>query len=222
MLQLREKEIISLLKSLSNFDFVVIGGYAVNAYTLPRFSVDCDIVLKKRNDRIEKILKDQGYKLTGSEKNTVYGGEFLRFEKTLENNFKVSMDILIKEVLDRQTNVVFKADWIFKNSSLRLLKGKTITEESRLRIIDLNALVVMKFISCRNTDIRDVFMLMPKANKEWVRKEVSARCDFMERFSKIKNKIVSEKFKDDLQGVYGYIDENVFEKHKKAILDILC
>ena len=97
MLQLREKEIISLLKSLNNFDFVVIGGYAVNAYTLPRFSVDCDIVLKKRNDRIEKILKDQGYKLTGSEKNTVYGGEFLRFEKTLENNFKVSMDILVKE-----------------------------------------------------------------------------------------------------------------------------
>ena len=219
MLQLREKEIISLLKSLNNFDFVVIGGYAVNAYTLPRFSVDCDIVVKQRDKLMEKKLEEQDY-IRADLDDALYSGEFLRFEKTLENNFKVIMDILVKEVLDRQTNVVFKADWIFKNSSLRVLKGKTINEELRLRIIDLNALVVMKFISCRNTDIRDVFMLMPKANKEWVRKEASARCDFMERFSKIKKKIVSEKFKDDLQGVYGFIDENVFEKHKKAVLEI--
>jgi hypothetical protein len=32
---------------------VVIGGYAVNAYVLPRFSVDCDIVI--REDELIKI-----------------------------------------------------------------------------------------------------------------------------------------------------------------------
>ena len=45
-LQLREKEIFETLKKICKFKFVVIGGYAVNPYTIPRFSVDCDIVIK--------------------------------------------------------------------------------------------------------------------------------------------------------------------------------
>jgi len=53
-LQLREKEIFETLKKIKNSNFVVIGGYAVNAYTLPRFSVDCDIVIKDRKE-LEKI-----------------------------------------------------------------------------------------------------------------------------------------------------------------------
>ena len=50
MLQLREKEIFETLKKMNNFKFVIIGGYAVNAYTLPRFSVDCDIVIKDKEE----------------------------------------------------------------------------------------------------------------------------------------------------------------------------
>jgi len=45
LLQLREEEIFKTLKALKNLRLVVIGGYAVNAYALPRFSVDCDIVI---------------------------------------------------------------------------------------------------------------------------------------------------------------------------------
>ena len=43
-LQLREKEIFETLKRINGIKFVVIGGYAVNPYTIPRFSVDCDLV----------------------------------------------------------------------------------------------------------------------------------------------------------------------------------
>lgn len=62
-LQLREKEIFEILKKIKKCKFVIIGGYAVNAYTLPRFSVDCDIVIKAHDElhRIEKILFDSGY-----------------------------------------------------------------------------------------------------------------------------------------------------------------
>ncbi len=219
MLQLREKEIFETLKRIKKFDFVVIGGYAVNAYALPRFSVDCDIVIMEKNKAIQKSLQEQGYKLIEAEKvNTPYKGEFLRYEKKI-GEIEVAIDILVKEILDRQTNTTFTADWIFKNSSLRLLKGKTITEELKLRIIDIDALIVIKFISCRNTDIRDIFMLMPKAKiKDWIKEEISKKYDFKERFSKVKDKITSSKFKDDLQGVYGYIDPIIFEKHKKSIL----
>ncbi|MBC8500591.1 MAG: nucleotidyl transferase AbiEii/AbiGii toxin family protein [Nanoarchaeota archaeon] len=220
MLQLREEEIFKTLKNIKKFNFVIIGGYAVNAYTLPRFSVDCDIVITEKNKAFHKSLKEQGYKVTEADKiNTPYKGEFMRYEKKIQKGFKVSTDILIREVLDRQTNTTFTADWISENSSVKTLKGKTITEKLKLNIINIDALIVMKSISCRNTDIRDVFMLMPKAkDKEWIKKEISSRHNFENRMSIIKKKVLSKKFKDNLQGVYGYIEPTVFEKHKKAIL----
>src|SRR3990167_4631932 len=105
MLQLREKEIFETLKKMIKFKFVIIGGYAVNAYTLPRFSVDCDIVVKNKDELRE-----------------------------------------IKEALDRQTNATFSADWVFDNSEVRTLRGKTITEELKLRIINLDALFILKLV----------------------------------------------------------------------------
>ena len=45
-LQKREKQILEILQKLPKNEFSLIGGYAVNAYTLPRFSIDCDLVLK--------------------------------------------------------------------------------------------------------------------------------------------------------------------------------
>src|SRR3989339_845518 len=188
-LQLREKEIFETLKKIKKRNFVVIGGYAVNAYTLPRFSVDCDIVIKDR--------------------------------KELEKNFKVSMDILIWEILDRQTKVKFSADWIFDNSSLRNLQGKTISEQLKIRIINADALLTMKLISCRQTDIRDIFLLINSIkNKKIVKREVSERYDLKDRLSKALNKINSKQFKDELQGVFGIIDNKVFERNKKMITEL--
>lgn len=224
MLQLREKEIFETLKRMKKFKFVIIGGYAVNAYALPRFSVDCDIVIKDHKElkEIEKVLLKFGYvKEDHNKEDTSYYGDFLRFEKDLGENIKVSIDILIKEILDRQTNATFSADWVFDNSKIKTLRGKTITEELKLRIINLEALFVLKFVSCRLTDIRDIFMLAPNIkNKEWIKEEISKKYDFDKLFLKIKEKITSKQFKDNLQGVYGVIDEKVFEKHKKAILEL--
>ena len=224
MLQLREKEIFETLKKIEKFNFVIIGGYAVNAYTLPRFSVDCDIVVKNTSElkEIEETLINFGYVKEESNKDkTSYYGDFLRLERDLGDNIKVSIDILIKEVLDRQTNATFSADWVFDNSEIRTLRGKTITEELKLRIISLDALFVLKFVSCRLTDIRDIFMLAPNIkNKEWVKEEIFKKYDFDKLLLKVKDKITSKQFKDSLQGVYGIIDDKVFEKHKKAILGL--
>ncbi len=224
MLQLREKEIFETLKRIKKFKFVILGGYAVNAYTLPRFSIDCDIVVKDKEElkEIEKTLVNFGYIKEENNKNkTSYYGDFLRLEKDLGDNIKVSIDVLIKEVLDRQTNATFSADWVFDNSEMRTLRGKTITEELKLKIIDLDALFVLKFVSCRLTDIRDIFMLAPNIkNKKWVKEEISKKYDFNKLFLKVEEKIISKQFKDSLQGVYGIVDDKVFEKHKKAILDL--
>ena len=224
MLQLREKEIFETLKRMDKFKFVIIGGYAVNAYTLPRFSVDCDIVVKDKSElkKIEDFLINFGYVREENNKDkTSYYGNFLRLEKDIGNDIKVSFDILIKEVLDRQTNTTFSADWIFENSEVRILRGKTITEELKSRIINLDALFVLKFVSCRLTDIRDIFMLSPNIkNKKWVKEEVLKKYDFNKLFLKVKEKIISKQFKDSLQGVYGVVDDKIFEKHKKAVLEL--
>ena len=219
LFSLRESEIFHTLKELKDIDLVIIGGYAVNAYTLPRFSVDCDIVIKNENElkKIEKILLKIGYTKENKTEKSPYSGNFARYEKTLDNNFAVSVDILIQKVTDRTTGAEFSSEWTFKHSHLRTLKGKTITEELKVRIIDIDALLAMKIISCRPTDIRDVFMMLPNAQeKEWIKTEVESRYNLRERISKILEKISAKQFKDGLSGVYGYVDQKVFEKHKKA------
>ena len=224
MLQLREREIFETLREIRKHRFAVIGGYAVNAYSLPRFSVDCDIVIEdeSRLGNIEKELEKMKYvKQQTNHINLPIHEEIRRYEKKIAKNFMESIDIMIKYVSDRKTHGLFTAEWIFKNSASRQLKGKTITEKLRLRIINPDALIVTKFVSCRSTDIRDIFMLIVHADDvKWIKQEVIKRCDFNERFASISDKIISPKFKDNLQGVYGYIDNNLFEKHKKAILDL--
>ena len=223
MLQLREKQIFATLTGLGSREFVIIGGYAVNAYTLPRFSVDCDIVVKNEFEakKIGAELSDMDYNKVSNNFGVPYDGNFDRFEKKIAEGFIVSMDVLIGGVLDRQTNTVFSSAWIFNNSSKKTLRGKTIAEKLESRIIDIDALFVMKMISCRSTDIRDLFMLAPALkNKKWIIQEVSKRYDLVSRHSKIKQKVESKQFRDGLQGVYGRIDNELFEKHKKALLSV--
>jgi len=221
--QLREKEIFETLKKIKKFKFVVVGGYAVNAYTLPRFSIDCDIVVANQEDLepIEEQLIKFGYNESKNKSEVPYNGNFKRYEKEISKGFMVSMDILIGEVLDRQTDSTFSADWIFENSSIRSLRGKTITDDLKLRIINLDALFVMKLISCRSTDIRDVFLLVSNIkDSHWIREEVIKRYSLENRLKKLEKAITSKQFKDGLQGVFGIVDDRIFERNKNLISDL--
>ena len=93
LFSLREEEIFNTLRELKDCDFVIIGGYAANAYALPRFSVDCDIVIKDADEleKIEKTLLKMGYKKERLPEDALYSGSFSRYEKKLDNNFAVSM-----------------------------------------------------------------------------------------------------------------------------------
>lgn len=223
LFSLREKEIFHAIAELKDCDFVIIGGYAVNAYALPRFSVDCDIVIKDEVEleRIEKILLNHGYSKEHSTAECAYSGSFLRFEKYLGDNIAVSMDVLIKSVTDRMTGAIFSADWVFENSKISVLRGKTMISEIKARIINIDALLAMKIISCRPTDIRDVFMMLPNANNsKWIKAEIQLRCNFNDRIARIVEKVSSPQFKDGLAGVYSYFDPKVFEKHRKAVVSL--
>lgn len=121
--------------------------------------------------------------------------------------------------MDRQTGASVSAEWIFRNAKQRELKGKTITEVLQVRVINPDALFVMKMISCRQTDIRDMFMLALKTHdKGFIKAEVKSRCDFMERFDRMAKVVKSKDFRNGLQGIYGAIDPQTFERSLNAVL----
>ena len=223
-LQLREKEIFETLKKIKDVNFVIIGGYAVNPYTIPRFSVDCDIVLNNEEDlkKLFSSLERNGYiKIDTPKVELLYHGDFMRYEKNIIKDISASFDILFKEVFGRRDKISFHADWIFKNSSLILLKGKTIIDKLKLKVINVDALIVMKFISCRGTDIRDIFMLITKAKDlKWIKNEIIKKSNFDEKFKIIKGKVISKDFRNALQGVYGVVDDKTFENYKKTLLEL--
>jgi len=55
---------------------------------------------------------------------------------------------------------------------------------------------------------------------DWIKKEVVERFDFKNRFSKLIKEINSKQFKDGLQGVFGVIDNKIFERNVKLVNDL--
>lgn len=56
----RETDILKALKTLveTKLDFVVVGEFAVSGLTRHRFSVDCDVVVARRElEKLERILE---------------------------------------------------------------------------------------------------------------------------------------------------------------------
>lgn len=217
-LEEREKEIFDGLEKIAKYG-ILIGGYAMNAYTPPRFSVDCDIALKKNVKHVEEILTKNGFEKTGHGKlQSPYAGEFLRFEKG-----KAFFDLLVGGILDRQSNAYFPYDFIEKNSKEKETVGRTITTRIKMKIANPEVLFIMKFASCRRQDIRDIFMLSNlKLDAEFIiatiKKEYKKTLPNIEKIRKAVN---DQKFKDALQGVYGLLPEVTFETTKNNLLKIL-
>ena len=219
-LSLREKEIFESLKEIVGLDFVVIGGYAGGAYALPRFSVDCDVVVKNEETagKIRERLEKRGYSVTAASRTaTSYQGSYVRLEKVLESKFRASFDVLVGGVLDRRTAAAFPAEWVFAHSSKRRLKGKTVQEVLELRVIGVDALAAMKLVASRKTDLRDVFMLLPALEDFGeVRKMVAEKTDVKEAVARARRLITSTEFRKNLGGVYGHVDEKTYQKHLNA------
>ncbi|MBI4454259.1 hypothetical protein HY636_06465 [Candidatus Woesearchaeota archaeon] len=222
MLELREKEILLTLEKIKSCEFVIIGGYAVNTYTQPRFSVDCDIVVKNKEEalKIKQLLMKEGYAQKEVNLNIPYASDFLCMIKRVDD-FSVPFDIMIGSVIDRNTKSRFMAALIFENSEIKKLKGKINPIEIELKIAKPEILMIMKLAASRTSDLRDIFMLL-EGNIELERcllmiKEYNLKASF-EKFREFVN---SKSFKDNLHGVFGKIDEKVFNKILRKINNIV-
>jgi len=217
MASLREQEIFRALSSLSGCEFAIIGGYAVNAYVLPRFSVDCDLVARKgEGKRIAALLAKQGFLKAGNAHESYCN--FERYEREVAPGFFASFDLLIDSVHDRLSGATFSAGWVLEHSALRTLAGKTIPDTLSLRIISPDALFVMKFACARVSDIRDLFMFCTEV-KDWefARREIGSRIALYAQHAKIMEKINSRQFKNNLEGVFGYVEPRAFAKRLAVI-----
>lgn len=216
----REKVVLEMLQKLPKDDAVLVGGYALNAYVPPRFSVDCDLVVLGDPGPIGEMLEDHGFER--AEEGDVPYGDYLRYVREDE---KVSFDLLVDAVLDRQTGVIFEGKLVEDHSQVRTTVGRATLTRIEMRIADPELLFAMKFVPGRRQDIRDLFMLAGE-DLDWdtVRTIVLETCDpdiVEDRVKLTKDTVESTGYRDSLQGAYGQIPDDHFERCQTQLLDSL-
>jgi hypothetical protein len=192
-------------------DVVLIGGYAVNAYVPPRFSIDCDLVVFKDVTEIKKMLVRNGFEET--EKGDVPYGECFRFVGEKE---KVSFDLLLNSVFDRASGIVFEGSLFKRYSRERVTVGRANPIRIKIRTADAELLFAVKFVSARRQDIRDIFMLSgTELNWNFIRDIIKEKCSeklLKERVKTVKAKVANESYRDSLHGAFGKIPDKKFDR----------
>ncbi|MBI4257325.1 MAG: hypothetical protein HY619_00060 [Thaumarchaeota archaeon] len=172
----REAEIIRILKALDLHmeKFVIVGGYAVNALTSHRFSVDCDIVVSEKDAKLfDGLLEKEGYtkQRPARQLKGIYGAKTQQYSKPVGDR-KVSVDLLVNSLLCRQTGGEWSHELIRKNSSEANVVG--LTDSADAFVPKRELLMAMKIHSGRDADLRDVIMLSEGA--DWHKVAGFARC----------------------------------------------
>jgi hypothetical protein len=231
-MKLREEEISRILEYLSkrtdgfeNPKIVMIGGYALRALTsLSRYTRDCDFVLKKANgwslDRIRKLL-DKDWSMEVFEKRDICG--FLRCVKLLEvdgRSVKISIDFMEGEVRGRTEEQRFFIDEEFLQKTTKM---KILIAEKELEILvpDYTDYLLLKIMSARPSDIRDIATLVwkkrvPDNLKERAKKAL-AHPEILEKNMKlIIDDISDRRFLNSWKGTF--VTTEFTEKTKEEVL----
>ena len=219
MLESREVIILESLRELPK-TAVLIGGYAVNAYVPPRYSIDCDLFVFEGIQQIEKILLTKGFEQT--EKGKVHCGEYLRFVRKTD---KVSFDLLQNAVLDRETGISFEGSFFEQYSKERFTVGRASPIRIKFRIADPELMFAMKFVSARRQDIRDVFMLSgTRLDLDLIKAIVKKKCSLElieKRATSITETVTSIRYRDSLHGAFGKIPDKTFESCRSNLLKFI-
>jgi len=207
----RETACFEVLKKIPIDSYVLIGGYATSAFEFPRFSVDLDLVIEKKNKQtFIRTLNQQNFSQTIKTENlnNLYQGQFLRFEKRIED-FPVSVDLMIDAVVSRQTNVAYSLPYLFENSEIREVVGSTPDLRAKARVAKRELLIALKLNSLRLADIRDIITLcFGEIDKERLKRHLQ-RCP-QEKIKKNTHALLQvlqdERHKDSIKGVFSLSD----------------
>lgn len=202
----REKETLKMLKRLiqERLDFIVVGDYAVSALARHRFSVDCDVVVPKRElAKLEEILNKEGFEkhVRKAGFDETYGGEFISYKKSV-SGLPVTIDLLVGSLVCRATGASWSFDYIKKHSTEATVTG--IETSASCRIPERELLIAFKIHSARRTDIRDIIMMRENADREKVLKHVKKgkQETLEEQIQRIIKALEDPNLVDSLKGVF--------------------
>jgi len=229
LMNLREHEIGRIIEQLSKqtkgFDspkMVLIGGYALRAFTsFSRYTRDCDFVLKKSAgwnlDKIQRLLPKD---LTTEtfEKRDSYG--FLRCIKILKSGAKISIDFMEGEVRGRTDEQLFFVTPEFMQRTKKV-KIAIADETTEMYVPDYTDYLILKFMSARPSDVRDIATLVWKkgipCDMEKRARETLAHPEILKKNMKIILADISDKrFLDSWKGTF--VTTEFTEETKQAVL----
>lgn len=228
MMKKREEEIGKLLEFLSNKSagftkpkLVLIGGYALRAFVpFSRYTRDCDFALKRKNgwaiDEVKKWLS-KSTKVESFEKRDDYG--FLRCVRVFDN-IKASLDFMEGRVVGRdEKRQVVIIDKKFVESS-KLVKLKVAEREIEVFVPTYADYMLLKIVSCRPSDVRDIATLIwkngiPRQIRERAKEILPDAKVFDDNLRKIVlPEISDERFVNSWRGMFLTSDFNEDVKHE--------
>jgi len=214
----REEEISRIIEQLSkqtdgfeNPKIVMIGGYALRAFTpLSRYTRDCDFVLKKSDgwnlDKIQKSLP-KVLSTEAFEKRDSYG--FLRCIRLLKvdgRSAKISIDFMEGEVRGRTEEQIFFITEKFLRKTKKV-KISIAKKDAEIFVPDYTDYLLLKIMSARSSDIRDIATLVwkngiPDDVKDRAREDL-AHPEIMEKnMQLIIDDISNRRFLDSWKGTF--------------------
>lgn len=232
----REEEILKTLSYISERTngftepkLVLIGGYAVRAFIkFSRYTRDCDFILRKWNGWRLDELKDmipKDWRVENLEKREQYGFmrwiKFLRYDKT---RIKVSLDFMEGEIRGRKEKEVILIDDEMVETSKQTLIA-IADRKVKVFIPKYVDYLIMKIISCRASDIRDLASLI---HENGIPKELQKRAKKIipnseTLYSRIKERIIpeikSKTFIDSWRGIMATTEYT--EKDKERVISEL-
>ena len=141
---------------------VIIGGYAVAAYTHGyRYTKDIDLVADKPTvGKLKGLLKSLDY----SVRDTEFG---IAGSKRLNGGF-IDLHISVGRIFDISTGKEYPVDSsLFKNAKLLAVRGYVSKATSKAAVVDLDTLIVLKTMPVgRNKDAVDLLSLLRDQRKE--------------------------------------------------------
>lgn len=169
-----------------NLRLVVIGGYAVRAYTKGyRYTKDIDLVAeKKETGMLISLLKSLGYSI----KETRFG---LSGSKKLDSGF-IDLHISLDEVWDMSTNKRYSE--ILKDSKIKEISG--FSDDARKIkakgfVASLEDLLILKLMTQgRERDIVDIISLLIDKYDNLDLKKFSLKCSGQELSRHIKEHVL--------------------------------
>lgn len=214
-----------MLDKLRRLELVLVGGHALNAYVPPRFSVDCDLVLRGEKTvlQIGKILKEREFKKVREGKTTPPGGKFVVYTRRVYG-MRANFDLLLEAITDRLSGASFEAKWIFERSKVRRVWARASPISFDIRTVDPEPLFIMKFLTARKQDIRDAFMLAQlDLNWGYIKSYLLGlpREVVVGGTKRCRDLVDSNEFKDALRGVFGKVEEGAFERSKRRLMGFI-